>query len=695
MVVAADRAQPVQRRDAGARRPRAVGDAARAPPRRTRARARRRARPRPRRDGRPAASARTAAGRRDPRSRARSRRRPGTSRIRPVTQSRSSCVEARTSAASEAPARHRVQPLAGLERRDLQRQSVPGRVELGQSQQPRGRGRAQRCGRRGAPRLRAPHVPRHARGATPRPCARTRSRRRDGRTRGRARRRRRRAARASQVDPAATPRPGPTRPRRARTDAGRPQARARRARRLRSRPSCRRRRVRSSARRRAGRVASPRYRAERQCRGGRGAPRVRAPARAARHGRRGPPAMRRAPARARTARTHSRAAGPCRRAPRSRRPACRRRPTWPGRRGAASSPLSTSAHTRVASASAIGVSSADIRRQSVVRAGRRAVVSIGVLTRFWHPFADMGLVEERGELVLERGAGARLWDEQGRSYVDATAALWYCNVGYGRDEIGDAAAAQIRKIPAYSAYGDLATRPPSTSPSGSRRSSPLDDARVFFTSGGAESIESASKLARRFFSLTGEPERTDSDLAPARLPRRRRLRDEPGRARTCSARASSAPVPRRPARRLGLGGRAARRDRPGRRRARGGVLLRAGDRRGRRARSAARLPRRGARDLPRRRLPARRRRGDHELRPLRPLVRERALRARSRPDRVREGLDLRLPAARRRDRLRYGSPSRSGSRAAASSSGTATRTRGTPRSRRRRTPTSTSSTATA
>jgi len=119
----------------------------------------------------------------------------------------------------------------------------------------------------------------------------------------------------------------------------------------------------------------------------------------------------------------------------------------------------------------------------------------------------MGLVEERGELVLERGAGARLWDEQGRTYIDATAALWYCNVGYGRAEIGDAAAEQIRKIPAYSAYGDLATRPAVDLAERLAALSPLDDARVFFTSGGAESIESAAKLARRYFSLTGEPDR--------------------------------------------------------------------------------------------------------------------------------------------------------------------------------------------
>jgi adenosylmethionine-8-amino-7-oxononanoate aminotransferase len=122
--------------------------------------------------------------------------------------------------------------------------------------------------------------------------------------------------------------------------------------------------------------------------------------------------------------------------------------------------------------------------------------------------ADMGLVEERGELVFDRAEGSRLWDEQGRSYIDATASLWYCNVGYGRDEIAEAAAAQIRKIPAYSAYADLGTRPAIDLAERLAALSPLDEPRVFLTSGGAESIESAAKLCRRFFSLTGQPDRT-------------------------------------------------------------------------------------------------------------------------------------------------------------------------------------------
>ncbi len=129
------------------------------------------------------------------------------------------------------------------------------------------------------------------------------------------------------------------------------------------------------------------------------------------------------------------------------------------------------------------------------------------MTRFWHPVANMHAVERDGELVLDRADGIEVWDEQGRRYLDATASLWYCNVGYGRQEIVDAVAAQMRKLPAYSAYDDLATRPTIELAERIARIAPMPDVRVFFASGGAESIETAAKLARRYWSHVGQPER--------------------------------------------------------------------------------------------------------------------------------------------------------------------------------------------
>jgi adenosylmethionine-8-amino-7-oxononanoate aminotransferase len=130
------------------------------------------------------------------------------------------------------------------------------------------------------------------------------------------------------------------------------------------------------------------------------------------------------------------------------------------------------------------------------------------VTRFWHPFADMGRVEAGGELVLERGEGVWLWDEQGKRYLDATAGLWFCNVGHGRLEIADAAARQLGTLAHYSGYGDFAARPVLELAEWVTAVAPVPGSAVFFTSGGGEAVDTAAKLVRRYWSLLGQPERT-------------------------------------------------------------------------------------------------------------------------------------------------------------------------------------------
>ena len=80
-----------------------------------------------------------------------------------------------------------------------------------------------------------------------------------------------------------------------------------------------------------------------------------------------------------------------------------------------------------------------------------------VAQSYWHPFADMAAISAGGELVLDRGDGCYVWDVDGTRYLDATASLWYCNVGWGRAEIGEAAAAQMATLPTYSNFGDIVT----------------------------------------------------------------------------------------------------------------------------------------------------------------------------------------------------------------------------------------------
>jgi len=130
------------------------------------------------------------------------------------------------------------------------------------------------------------------------------------------------------------------------------------------------------------------------------------------------------------------------------------------------------------------------------------------MTRYWHPFADMGAVDASGELAIVRGEGAYVFDAVGKRYFDATAGLWYCNVGHGRSEIADAAARQMRDIAAYNNYGDLTT--PAATELAERVSAlaPVPASRVFFVSGGSDAIDSAGKLARRYWYELGKPEKT-------------------------------------------------------------------------------------------------------------------------------------------------------------------------------------------
>lgn len=127
-------------------------------------------------------------------------------------------------------------------------------------------------------------------------------------------------------------------------------------------------------------------------------------------------------------------------------------------------------------------------------------------TKLWHPQASMSRVK-RSELVLVRGEGAYLWDADGRRLLDAPASLWYCNVGHGRSEIADAAAKQILTLEAYSTFGRFATPPALELAERVAAMAPVADGRVFFGSGGSDAIETAAKLARRYWNALGKPDK--------------------------------------------------------------------------------------------------------------------------------------------------------------------------------------------
>jgi putrescine---pyruvate transaminase len=125
----------------------------------------------------------------------------------------------------------------------------------------------------------------------------------------------------------------------------------------------------------------------------------------------------------------------------------------------------------------------------------------------WNPFANMATVAGH-TVTIVRGQGATVVDDAGRSYLDALASLWYCNVGFGREELADAAAAQMREIAGYQAYDVFSSRPAEALAERVASVVPIPDAKVFFTAGGgSDAIDTAAKLARAYWRAIDRPEK--------------------------------------------------------------------------------------------------------------------------------------------------------------------------------------------
>jgi adenosylmethionine-8-amino-7-oxononanoate aminotransferase len=106
--------------------------------------------------------------------------------------------------------------------------------------------------------------------------------------------------------------------------------------------------------------------------------------------------------------------------------------------------------------------------------------------------------------IITRGHGVTIWDDKGKSYIDGLSGLFAVQVGHGRAELAEAAAKQAEKL-AFFPLWSYATPPAIELAERLANYAPGDLNRVFFTTGGGEAVESAWKLAKHYFKLTGKP----------------------------------------------------------------------------------------------------------------------------------------------------------------------------------------------
>ena len=111
-------------------------------------------------------------------------------------------------------------------------------------------------------------------------------------------------------------------------------------------------------------------------------------------------------------------------------------------------------------------------------------------------------------VVIERGEGCYIWDTEGNRYLDALAALYCVNIGYGPwPEIAEAAREQLERLPFFMNWVGFATPPSLELAEKLTELVPIDVGRIFFVSGGSEAVEAALKLARQYHRLRGEATR--------------------------------------------------------------------------------------------------------------------------------------------------------------------------------------------
>jgi putrescine aminotransferase len=124
-----------------------------------------------------------------------------------------------------------------------------------------------------------------------------------------------------------------------------------------------------------------------------------------------------------------------------------------------------------------------------------------------HPFGDSGAIGRQGARIITRAEGVTLWDSEGKAYLDAFAGLWCVNLGYGRQELVDAASRQMAQLPYYNMFFNSAT-PPAVELAGALAEIAPDHINhTFFTNSGSEANDTVFRMVRRYWDLKGKPDK--------------------------------------------------------------------------------------------------------------------------------------------------------------------------------------------
>ena len=122
-----------------------------------------------------------------------------------------------------------------------------------------------------------------------------------------------------------------------------------------------------------------------------------------------------------------------------------------------------------------------------------------------HPHSNFAAHERTGPLVMTRGQGIHVYDDQGKEYIEAMSGLWSATLGFSEPRLVDAATRQLQALPYYQNFADRATEPAIRLAENLIRLAPVPMSKVLFQGSGSEANDTAIKLVWYYHNALGQP----------------------------------------------------------------------------------------------------------------------------------------------------------------------------------------------
>ncbi|WP_422418068.1 aspartate aminotransferase family protein [Pseudomonas sp. GZD-222] len=123
------------------------------------------------------------------------------------------------------------------------------------------------------------------------------------------------------------------------------------------------------------------------------------------------------------------------------------------------------------------------------------------------PFTDYKQLKEKGPRIITKAEGVHLWDSEGNKILDGMAGLWCVAVGYGREELVEVAARQMRELPYYNLFFQTAHPPALELAKAVSAVAPKGMTHVFFTGSGSEGNDTNLRMVRHYWAVKGKPQK--------------------------------------------------------------------------------------------------------------------------------------------------------------------------------------------